>query len=415
MSRSPHPAGPDDVSGRPVPSVAAAADQAGDGDSLPSSGSADTEEDPVSHLARGPECWLCVAVVGGAGPAWSEPVLDRVVGPAFVGVPVLGSDGTSVVAIGTDPDGVTQVWSGPPQRMEVVGEVPPGLTPVSITHDERRWHVVVSDGDGRSRHLETADLVTWRENPDLVEEFPNLVVRGMAATAAGLVLLGEVVVRGRWAGWTLLESVEDGFRARELQFPVTPEHRVVGPVTVGDDDLALVIASPGAALLARTSGGAGARGWAVSVLEPDVAPTVVTGDGGRLWVAGRDPAGGSPMVVLVGGRAVHLDRRGGEVVAGVMHRGELVIARQPIDVQRDPPAWLRASDDEPVRGSAGGSAPAPVRSDPEGPGRDRVAATGRRPGAVAWSSGWSAGDGRPVAMPPAGQSSPAYIDSISVA
>jgi hypothetical protein len=414
MSRSPHPAGPDDFSGRPAPSVAAAADQAGDGDSLPSSGSADTEEDPVPHLARGPACWLCVAVVGGAGPAWSEPVLDRVVGPVFTGVPVLASDGTYVVAIGTAPDGHARVWSGPPRRMELAGEVAPGLTPVAIARHEQRWHLVAADGDGRSRHLETADLVTWRENPDLVEEFPNLVVRGMAATAAGLVLLGEVVVRGRWAGWTLLESVEDGFRALELQFPVTPEHCVVGPVTVGDD-LALVIASRGASLIARTSGGAGARGWAVSVLEPDVAPTVATSQGGRLWVAGRDPAGGSPMVVLVGGRTVHLDRRGGEVVAGVMHRGELVIARQPIDVRRDPPAWLRAGDDELVRGSVDRPAPLPVRSDPEGPGHDRVAATGKRPGAVARSSGWPAGDGRPVAMPPTGQSSPAYIDSISVA
>ena len=42
-------------------------------------------------------------------------------------------------------------------------------------------------------------------------------------------------------GWTLLEGADGPFHAREVTFPLTAEHEVLGPVSGPDDELTLIV------------------------------------------------------------------------------------------------------------------------------------------------------------------------------
>ncbi len=289
----------------------------------------DEREEPPP--APAPRCRLCVAVVGDAESVWAAPAVDDAGGPSFHGVPVLASDGTNIAVIGrTAGDGshTTQIWYGPPGALVEAGRLPTPMAPLALVRHRERWHLF-GDEDGRAWHGTSDDLATWTSDDRFTDEHPHLRVRGAASTENDIVLLGQVVLHGRRMGWTLLEGADGPYRAREVTFPLTADHDVVGPVSGPDDELTLIVSSGASHLLARTVAGTRRRSWTLALLTPAVTPSAVFAREGQIWVAGVDPAGGAPLVAAVGGRAFHLDRSGGEVHAGTVLRDQLVLARVP--------------------------------------------------------------------------------------
>ena len=321
------------------------------------------EERSAPPPAPLPGCRVCVVHVGDMESASFEPLIGDPVGPEFTGVPALASDGSVLAVVGIDVDGRLCAWRGQPDSLQQVSERPPITQPVALVHHLGQWHLFGTDGDGRARHCTSDDLVSWHDDQRFVDEHPNLSVRGAAATSSGVVLLGEVTVHGRRMGWTLLEDSEGSLRAREVVFPLTAEHEVVGPAHLGADELALVVVSSTSNLVARSIHGTRGRRWTLGLLSAEITPVVAFGAHGRLWVAGSSPSGDAPMLAQVGGRSFHLGGAPGAVRAAVMHRDSMVIARSAVTVEIDPP-----------------------------------------------TDGWSAGGSQPST-----QSSPAYIDSISSA
>lgn len=293
----------------------------------PSSPPGDDDLDP----SPSPTCRLVVAHVGDRGSE-IEPLIGDPVGPAFTAAPVLASDGRQLVVAGAGLDGVLRVWSGAPEALEVRARLPEGHHPVALTHLFGRWHLFGNGPSGHPCHATSTDLVSWTDDPDFVSEHPNVSVRGATAIESHVVVLAEVVVQGRAMGWTLLHGAEDpvsvgGFRAREITFPLTPAHRVVGPVHVRDDEIALAVTSSTTQLLARTVPGTRGRSWTLGLLAPPVIPSVVAARGREVWVAGDDPLGGAPLLTVTPGREVRLHRAGGPVCAAAFHGDSLVLAR----------------------------------------------------------------------------------------
>ncbi len=291
--------------------------------------SATPEVLPGSPPAPVPGCRLCVAVIGDAESALCALAVDDVVGPSFVGQPVVASDGLTLVAIGHDADGVIRVWRGQPSSLIEVAIIDAEVELVALVRHLGQWHLfgAGAGGDGRAWHAMSADLVSWTQDERFAAEHPLLVVRGAISMPDGVVILGEVILSGRRVGWTLLDGEVGAYRAREVTFPLTAAHGVVGPVYVNDDEMGLLLSSDAAHLLARTVPGTKGRSWAVSLLSPDMEPSVALSHGGHMWVAGGDPVCGAPLVATVGGPLFHLDRTMGSVCAGTIHRDQLVLAR----------------------------------------------------------------------------------------
>ncbi len=294
----------------------------------------DREEPPP---APAPRCRLCVAVIGDAESVWAAPVVEFAGGPTFHGVPVLAGDGANVAVIGRladDGDGgdTIRIWHGRPGALVEVGRLQTRLHAVSLVRHRERWHLF-GDSEGRAWHGTSDDLVTWTPDEQFSDEHAHLVVRGAASAPHDIVILGEVIANGRRLGWTLLEGADGPYHAREVTFPLTAEHEVVGPVSGPDDELTLLVSTGESHLLARTVAGTRGRSWTLALLTPAVTPSAVFAHDGRIWVAGIDPAGGAPLVAAVGGRAFHLDRSGGEVHAGTVVQDHLVLARVPASGQ----------------------------------------------------------------------------------
>lgn len=348
-----------------------------------------TPDEPPDAAARipVPRCRLCVAYVGDAEPTMFTPLPEVVVGPSLAGVPVLASDGSILVLVGHLPDGSTHVWSGDLERLDRRAELDPRLQPVSLVHHRGNWHLFGSLDGSQPYHAVSDDLVAWHVDRDFAVEHPHLRVTGAAATIDGIVVAGSVVANGRSIGWTLLAQDADAdaplsgprtvgrYRAREITFPLTPEHVVVGPTAVRDDELAMAVSSGTTQLIARTARGTGGRSWTIGLMSPEVEASVVFARGREVWVAGVDPTGGAPMVAVAGQRGFHLDRSGGPVCAAVAHGELLVLARLPLADDRE--------------------------GDPDNDEAGRVATAG------------SSSDGDVLGADD--QSSPAYIDSISAA
>lgn len=310
--------------------------------------------------APAPRCRLCVAVIGDAESVWATPALDDPGGPSFGGVPVLAGDGSNVAVIGRlagDGDDSTRIWYGPPGALVEVGRLLARLDPIALVRHGQRWHLFGAE-DGCAWHGTSDDLVTWTTDEQFGVEHPHLVVRGAASMERAIVILGQVVLNGRRMGWTLLEGADGQYRAREVTFPLTAEHEVLGPVAGPEGELSLVVSSGSSHLVARTVAGTKGRSWTLALLTPPVTPSAVFAREGQIWVAGIDPAGGAPLVAAVGGRAFHLDRSGGEVYAGTALRDELVLARVPTSGHRGATA---ASTERPVVES-GQSSPAYIDS-----------------------------------------------------
>lgn len=305
-------------------------------------GSPEEREEPSP--APAPRCRLCVAVIGDAESVWATPAVEDAGGPSFHGVPVLAGDGTDITVIGRrvgdgdgdgDGDGANWIWHGPPGALVEVGRVQTRLRALALVRHGERWHLF-GEADGSAWHGTSDDLVTWTADARFSDEHSHLVVRGAASTSDHLVILGEVIANGRRLGWTLLEGADGPYHAREVTFPLTAEHEVLGPVSGPEDELSLIVSSGASHLLARTVSGTRGRSWTLALLTPPVTPSAVFAHDGRIWVAGIDPAGGAPLVAAVGGRAFHLDRSGGEVRAGTVVHDQLVMARVPVSGQRGP-------------------------------------------------------------------------------
>ena len=334
----------------------------------------DEREEPPP--APAPRCRLCVAVIGDAESVWAAPAVDDVGGPSFRGVPVLAADGSNVAVVGRsvgDDSRSTRIWHGRPGALVEVARMHERLDPISLVRHRERWHLF-GDVDGRAWHGTSDDLVTWTTDEQFTVEHPHLVVRGAASMDHAIVIVGQVVMNGRRMGWTVLEGAEGPYHAREVTFPLTAEHDVVGPVAGPEGELSLVVSSGASHLLARTVAGTKGRSWTLALLTPAVTPSAVFAHEGQIWVAGTDPAGGAPLVAAVGGRAFHLDRSGGEVRAGTVLRDELVLARIPASGHRG--AVVEPPEQSPIDAAVDTAVDTAVES---------------------------------------GQSSPAYIDSISAA
>jgi hypothetical protein len=286
-----------------------------------------------------PTCRLTVAHVGDRDGRW-QPAHGDPIGLEFVATPVLGTDGHTLVAAGVGTDGVLRLWAGAPMALERVTELPVGHRPLALTRVHGRWHLFGVDPAGRPCHATSGDLVTWVDDGSFAREHPHVLVRGATAVDDHVVVLAEVVVQGRSMGWSLLHGAEDpavvgGFRAREITFPLTPDHRVVGPAHVRDDEIALVVTSPTTRMVARTVPGTGGRSWTLALVAVPVVPTVVLARGRDVWVAGDDPRSGAPLIAMSGGGDATLDRAGGAVCAAVFHGDLLVMARCPVAPEPD--------------------------------------------------------------------------------
>lgn len=356
----------------------------------PGDGSSDT-----AALAPVPRCRLCVAFVGDAEPVTFVPFTDDYVGPVLAGVPVMASDGSTLVVIGHLPDRSTHVWTGTPDALVRRAELNRRLHLVALVHHRGRWHLFGSLDASRPYHAISDDLLTWMHDRRFADEHPHLRVTGAASTSHGIVVFGRVVANGQAIGWTQLvdDSVVDHdpapspatvrtdtvrtdtadvvghrfdrwadigrFRAREITLPLTADHVVVGPASVHDDEIAIALASDATHMLARTVPGSRGRSWTLGLMSPELRASVVFAHGRDVWLAGVDPAGGAPMVAVSGKRGFHLDRSGGQVCAAVMHGDRLVMARLPtaddrsggvddvgIDVVAPPAADDREADDQ---------------------------------------------------------------------
>jgi hypothetical protein len=283
-------------------------------------------------------CRLCVVAIGDAESAWCEPAIDTVIGPSFLGTPVLASDGTDLVVIGRDADvaghaGRTtsgaRVWRGQPGALVQVGTIDVDLRLDCLVHHGTHWHLYGADADDRAWHGTSDDLTTWTTDEHFSTEHPHLVVRGAASMPHAVVVLGEVIAHGRRMGWTLLEGAIGPYHAREVTFPLTAGHDVVGPVGVGDDEMALLVSSGASHVVARTVAGTNSRSWTLALLAPDMVPVAAFAHLGATWVVGADAVAAAPLLAVVGGRAFHLDRADGDVRAGAVHRDRLVLARVP--------------------------------------------------------------------------------------
>ncbi len=273
-----------------------------------------------------PGCRLCVATIGDAGPV-GRPAIEEVHGPSFSGMPVLASDGADLAVIGRGPDGALRVWFGQPGALDHVGLIDGDLRLVSLVRHLDRWHLFGADADGRAWHGSSPDLREWTVDERFAEEHPLLVVHGATSMLEGVVVLGEVISTGRRMGWTLLEGAEGPYRAREITFPLMADHEVTGPVRIRDDEMGLVCSSGATYLVARTVAGTRGRSWTLSLLAPDVVAVSSFVVGPQMWVVGTDPNGGRPIMAAVGGRAFHIDLAGGRVCAGAVHCDQVVLVR----------------------------------------------------------------------------------------
>ncbi len=276
--------------------------------------------------APAPGCRLCVATIGDAESV-GRPTIEEVDGPTFNGVPVLASDGADLAVIGRGADGALRVWFGQPGALDHVGVIEGDLQLVSLVRHLDRWHLFGADADGRAWHGSSQDLKEWTVDERFTAEHPLLVVHGATSMLEEVVVLGEVVSTGRRMGWTMLEGADGPYRAREITFPLMADHEVVGPVRIRDDEMGLVCSSGATYLVARTVAGSRGRSWTLNLLAPEVVATFSFVVGRQMWVAGNDPNEGRPIMAAVGGRAFHLDLAGGGVVAGVIHRDRMVLVR----------------------------------------------------------------------------------------
>lgn len=277
--------------------------------------------------APGPGCRLCVATIGDAESV-GRPAIEELDGPTFNGVPVLASDGAELAVIGRGADRALRVWFGQPGALDHVSVIEGDLRPVSLVRHLDRWHLFGADADGRAWHGSSPDLREWTVDERFTTEHPLLVVHGATSMLEGVVVLGEVISSGRRMGWTLLEGADGPYRAREIAFPLMADHEAVGPVRISDDEMGLVCSSGATYLVARTVAGTRRRSWTLSLLAPEVIAVFSFVIGRQMWVGGSDPNGGRPIMSAVGGRAFHLDSAGGGVVAGVIHRHQMVLVRR---------------------------------------------------------------------------------------
>ncbi len=281
-----------------------------------------------------PTCRLTAAHVGDRD-GWHAATRPVAFGPELAAPPALASDGDTLVVVGTAAaDGLLRIWAGSPGQLEEMCVVGERHQPVAVTRAHGRWHLFGTDHLERPCHATSTDLVTWTVDHAFPLEHPHVILRGAAAADDHVVVLAEVVVQGRSMGWTLLHGAEDrvtigDFRAREITFPLTAGHRVVGPAHVRDDEIALAITSATTQMVARTVPGTHGRSWTLGLLSPPVHPTVALARGRQVCVAGDDLLSGSPLLVVSDGHDVRLDARDGAVCAATFHGDVLILARMP--------------------------------------------------------------------------------------